>query len=49
VHVPDIDGMARQVTEILDNDTAHLVVGVDIDTDPFIDGDCFVAVRTLSR
>lgn len=49
VHVPDIDGMAGQVPEILDDDATYLVVGVDIDTDALIDGDLLVAVSTLSR
>ncbi len=46
---PDIDGMAGQVPEILDDDATYLVVGVDIDTDALIDGDLLVAVSALSR
>lgn len=49
VYVPDIDGMAGQVPEILDDDATYLVVGVDIDTDALIDGDLLVAVSALSR
>ena len=41
--------MAGQVAEILDDDSTHLVVGVDVDTDALIDGDRFLAVSALSR
>jgi hypothetical protein len=49
VDIPDIDGMTRKVAEILDDDTAHLVVGVDVDPDALIDGDRLLALSALSR
>lgn len=47
VDVPEVDGMAGQFAEVLDDDAARLVVSVDKDPDALIDGDGIVAVSAL--
>lgn len=47
VNIPQVDGVAGQLAEIVDDDAARFLIGVDEDPHALVDGELLVAVSAL--